>query len=150
MNYGPDGSGAGNDDTLRGFYLFGYNNAALVSHDEFKVRDNIYHYHPVFMTGNRQTTRKKVGHAWVCDGVEEHQHRTVYYLMTLYEDADGFSYIPHELKVENEFASRLFHMNWGYGGEGNGWFRDSKLKFNLSEIDERDYGINRKDIINLY
>lgn len=75
MNYGLDGSGADNDDTLRGFHLFGYNNAVLVSHDEFKVRDNIYHYHPVFMTENRQTTRKKVGHAWVCDGGEEHQHR---------------------------------------------------------------------------
>lgn len=150
MDYGLDGSGAYNDDALRGFHLFGYNHAALVTHDKFKVRDNLFRSRPVFMTGRRQHGGEKIGHAWVCDRVKEQYHRTVYYVMTLYEGVEGFSYILHEIMVEKGYASRLFHMNWGYSGDGNGWFRDENLKFNLSEKDEYNCTTHRKDIINLY
>lgn len=152
MKYGLQGSGANNDNTLKAFKSFGYNNVKLVSHNQFTVKNEILNYHPVLMTGTRsKSDGSKIGHAWVCDGINDYYIRTAYYLMTLYESYEGkLSYAPHEIMFDDEPGLRYFHMNWGYSGDGNGWFINDNIKFRLpGDIEERNYSIKREDIIGI-
>lgn len=116
MDYGYDGSGTQTEytvDALR--YNFGYRNGV-----NYKSRDNgnpneeeFEHYYDNDTIWSRMLMEdldlhrpliysghpaSGAGHAWVCDG-----YRT---------DSEG---------------ARTFHMNWGWGGSGNGWFSIDNL-----------------------
>ena len=126
----------------------GYNNASLVSHSANTVKTQIHNYRPVYMGGVRlNANNERKGHAWVCDGYEENYGRTAYYLMTL--DSQELRYYSNEIFFDSEWGSAYYHMNWGYDGDANGWYRDTNISFN-HDNETCNYNINRQDIINIY
>lgn len=147
MQYTPDGSWPynGNNGVKNYFIREGYENAQLVEHNEFTVRAQLLRKLPVYMSGKPTNGD---AHAWVCDGMNEDNFRTVYYLMTILE-TNPLSYLAHEIKVEDERAGRTFHLNWGAGGSFDGWFRDNNMSVQIEGV-EYLYNTYRQDIINIY
>ena len=47
--------------------------------------------------------------------------------------------------IEDEGASRTFHLVWGDGGTTDGWFRDNEVVYQGVS-----HSANRQDIINIY
>ena len=122
----------------------GYEDATEVSHDQFTVRSQLLLNKPVIMTGKPANNSSGTGHAWVCDGLNENNCRTAYYLMTIL-DTTPLSYLAKEIMIEDEWASRTFHLVWGEGGTTDGWFRDNEVVYQGVS-----HSANRKDIINIY
>lgn len=148
MNYKESGSEAYAVDAVDYLRSIGYNNTVLVSHNANSVKSQLMNGHPVYMRGGRYNDMNELsGHAWVCDGYVENNGRTAYYLMAL--DPYTLNYCSRELMYENEWRNESFHMNWGYDGEANGWFRDTNISFSY-ENNTLNYQIGRQDIINIY
>ncbi len=109
MNYTASGSGAYNSDARDALVNdYGYSSHAYYgSYSLSKIKTEIMSRRPVVMDGyhTKYTTgwwiwkknHYRDGHSWVCDGY------------TLYRGNDWL------------------HMNWGWSGYGNGWFRDNNL-----------------------
>ncbi|WP_179415750.1 C10 family peptidase [Mucilaginibacter sp. E4BP6] len=64
--------------------------------------------HPMIFTGTDPT--KNEGHAWVCDGYERNVATTIHDSGTVYQ---------YNTYVITDF---YLSMNWGWGGECNGWY----------------------------
>jgi len=108
MKYSGDGSSASMsdvDDTFRN--TFGYRSASYIrnygSSGYLTVMNNLSNRQPVILGGcaNRDTFigipyRYTRCHAWVCDGFTQSSYV-------------GYTYLT-------------FHMNWGWGGDFNGWY----------------------------
>jgi len=97
MMYGPNGSGAYDNDAKNAFVNnFGYRNAQLITRNYNqstwvnRIKNELNNLRPVYYSGNGSSG----GHAFVCDG---------------YDDND------------------YFHFNWGWSGNNNGFFSISNL-----------------------
>lgn len=96
----------------------GYTNASVQTHDMIEVESNLILRRPVLMSGADGVT----GHSWVCDGFRRSSYNKEFYLYVI-------SVVP-PLQYENTgltgYASvgngAYYHMNWGWGGNYNGWF----------------------------
>lgn len=146
MNYSANSSVARIDSARYYLNSVGYNNASLVSHNANTVKTQMLNRRPVYMSG-LPANNVGVGHTWVCDGYEHNYGRTAYYLMTL--DSQELAYYSNEIYFDSEWGSTYFHMNWGYGGDANGWYRDTDIAFNRYG-ETNNYSRNRQDIINIY
>ena len=74
---------------------------------------------------------KKVGHAWICDGLRECKYYTDYKLFALDNEAyPGYSKVCIEYVREQDYGYNLcsYHMNWGWGGTHDGWFYEARWK----------------------
>ena len=78
------------------------------------------------------------GHAWVCDGANQTDSKTEYYVEYLYNETyDNLGYTLIDLPGSFGYKTHFkFHMNWGWGGTNNGWFIDNDVY----------YPTNRKNI----
>jgi hypothetical protein len=101
MDYGAS-SGACNTPAENALQdHFGYDNdldvdswgsLTSVSSWESALITDIDNNRPIYYTGRRTSGTGTVGHAWVMDG------------------------------YDNTASTTLFHMNWGWGGQSDGWF----------------------------
>lgn len=138
MSYGTDGSFASNQNAYNAFinnYSYG---AQLVNHTDNKVYENLEKGLPVYMAGDDG----KVGHAWVCDGVQIYQYGEEVSVIMLFvaNPSRGLHNEPYYYVARiNTYTSDYYHMNWGWNGSNDGWFANSNIS----------YKNNRKDIIDI-
>jgi hypothetical protein len=83
---------------------------------------------PILMRGSGSG-----GHAWVCDGYRRNRHIHIHNPGTYYE---------YETSTISDF---YLSMNWGWGGNNNGWFL-----YNDFTPGNHNYNSNRKMIINIH
>ena len=92
--------------------------ATVISYSRSMVLSAINNSNPVFMRGSSSG----VAYNWVCDGRKNIYHRDTYTLKVLS--------VSQPLQYENcsdsyetdTFSHTSFHMNWGRGGQYDGWF----------------------------
>lgn len=118
MDYSScDGSGARDSDIPATLTHFGYPNATFSSYSYFAVKDQIQLNRPVILSGGNKDgwwifADYTNGHSWVCDGFEEWQYYTCQF------DPNT----PGEWIEDYAGYDGLLHMNWGWGGDFNGWY----------------------------
>lgn len=98
------------------------------------------------MDGERNEGDKKVGHAWICDGLRECKYYTDYKLFALDNKAyPEYSYICIEYVCEQDYGHNWcsYHMNWGWGGSHDGWFYEARWK----PTDNRNYKYNQGMVV---
>ena len=62
---------------------------------------------------------------------------------------EPLAYNSTELLSEGEYSTKYYHMNWGFDGTCNGWFRDTNLSI-VYYGDNLNLVLDRKDIIDIY
>ena len=107
MSYTSLSSGAFANSIVPAFQnTFGYSSASLINYGSTSYNSLIYEIanfqRPVLLLG---VDGNAGGHCWVCDG-------------TLQQG----SYWCDESNIQVGVQFDLFHMNWGWGGQCNGWF----------------------------
>lgn len=127
MNYSASGSGADSEDARNALVNnYGYSSTANYSaYDFFTVQQNIKWGYPVYMDGYHsyethgtwfwEYTTYHDGHAWVCDGYKQQ------YDVYIHNEETQYEYTTQENRYE------WLYMNWGWGGNGNGWFYKNNL-----------------------
>lgn len=125
MQYGPDLSGAMDNDAVLGMknnmkYSLGTivnrrSSAYADTHYLYSLRRELVRNRPTYMSGVSSTSggAHSGGHAWVCDG---------------YKDEDTSKY----------------HMNWGWGGKGNAFYN---LVTNDMAISGQPYNFKNSQLI---
>ena len=130
LNYNPSNcdTGATPTQARNTFWWYGYN-ATLKNHNETDVINEIAtNKRPVYMRG---MTNQILGipcgdgHAWVCDGTENYQYVTKYFI----ELQIGYSYVTYNWcgTVSNPLfnvtqTGTNMHMNWGWQYTAPGWY----------------------------
>jgi hypothetical protein len=159
-NFGLDKSSASPSELVSEFKsTYGYSSSiSFISHSTPTVHSQLSLSQPVIMTGERYDQAKKeyVGHAWVCEGYISDTYHNVWFVEYLIGGPGNYSYssknnyIPTpSLQNPASYSGGINHthyMNWGHGGNYNGWFFGSYVNMNYND---RDYQHNRKDIINI-
>lgn len=98
---------------------FNYTSADKGNYNRFIVKSNITKHRPVILSGNNGSE----GHMWICDGYQE----TILH----FEDCTATGYLH-------------FHMNWGWGGDNDGWYSFDNFNPNSTQ-----YNNNKKMIYNI-
>jgi hypothetical protein len=118
MNYSScEGSSAFSSDIPSTLTHFGYPSATFSNYNYFTVKDQRQLNRPVILSGGKKDgwwifADYINGHSWVSDGFEEWQ----YYTCQLDPNTPGEW-------IENYAGYDAFlHMNWGWGGDLNGWY----------------------------
>lgn len=105
---------------------------------------------PVYARGAKGFLQS--GHAWVIDGLSHHSTNIKYTLYRLTDVAyPDFRYDNAEAADPyNDYSSyTLFHMNWGWSGDYDGWFYDQNIAVTRSDgtynfsYDRKEMYINR-------
>ena len=150
MDYGKDGSGSNINKAKSAFVdKFGYH-ATIKDFDydetanELLIRNN-----PVYMRGSDKQILffNWDGHAWVCDGADNRDYETLYFIEYRQEYSSGYEYDspgPPSAKQPGVagYGQLLFHMNWGWkSGINNGWYA-----FNNVQVGDSNYKHNRKNL----
>lgn len=144
MSYTPEASTASTSAACNAFKQYGYSQANIINHAQARTVIELSKKRPVFMRGTNNGT--KDGHAWVCDGFERNDTYKTFDIMIL----DRFSsdpIPPYERLYygrTNSTYSTYFHMNWGWGGNKDGYFYEESV--NPSGY---NFSIDRKDIVDI-
>ena len=98
---------------------FGFAANDFISYTFNAVRADLDNSKPVYMEG--KAVGGKNAHAWVVDGYSHRMEHVIEY----YESG-----VNGERTTTNETVetTTLLHINWGWDGEGNGYFRDGVFK----------------------
>ena len=132
-------------DAISNYY--GYTSAngfsvSINSHNETSVCSSLARDIPVYMRGTKPG--ESVGHAWVCDGYYATNYQTDYelYVLPMGNGAITEMISPYSTIVypDDLVIFLYYHMNWGWGGEDNGYYSDSYLG-------AQNYTTNRKELI---
>lgn len=122
MDYGCDGSSAITEQKAPPAFTnnFGYASANYYSYNYNTVESEIRSNHPVILTGGSNGGwwifgSYEEGHAWVCDGLQVGRYYECRETMT------PFSPNPI-LTKQITFTTLYFNMNWGWGGNYNGYY----------------------------
>lgn len=126
------------------FNDYGYS-CNIISHSETQTKASLNSNKPVYMRGT-DINDSSIGHAWVCDG---YQHSIPTCEYTLYLPSFNYNDEPYKMdewRSESIYdnAYNLFHMNWGWDGDYNGFFIENNL--NLQGINH-NFTSTRRDII---
>ncbi len=88
---------------------------------EKMIRDELDLLHPIVYSGYESSTWS--GHAWTCDGY----------------------------KYDNDNSCYLYHMNYGWGGSGNGYFTlDNLISGTTPEGDDDHFDVGHQIILHIY
>lgn len=148
-NYGCNGSSAtGTTRVVTAFrQYFGYSSASYSStyrpHD---VVNNLNMGWPVILGGYTNSFMgwgTGSGHSWVCDGYRAYQDEGTEYC---YYDEYGYEtcQIPYYYRVE-------LHMNWGWGGNHNGWFSSTYFGADVNgQAMPHNYNCNLDELLDLH
>ncbi len=138
MSYGCDGSGANYHNVKGTLASYGYPMASDGTYNYWTASDCIQGHRPVLLGGSRSTQwwifGSKNGHLWVADGMNE----IMYY--TCASDPNT----PGEWTAQYTGYTAGLNMNWGWGGQDNGWYSSSN--FNPPG---RTYNIDQHQVINI-
>lgn len=128
---------------------YGYTSCSVVSHSVTSTMSELRKSRPVLMSG----VDGNVGHAWICDGFKYGKSGTEIKLMTLEDCPSGYEPTcftnPYSYDNTTGIDDYLFHMNWGWYGDENGYFVDDELSVTLSD-GVFDFSTDRNDIIYIY
>lgn len=98
------------------------------------------------MRGESSTTGE--GHAWVCDGYRYTVPRTEYRLFVIpiwQNPITSLEEIDSEI-ITNTSYLIYNRMNWGWGGDHNGYYYDPNIYINRTD-NIHDFDINRKNLL---
>lgn len=115
-----DYGGAYDQDAERVLKSYGYK-VSLKSHNSPASKFPIY-------CGGTDSVRRK-GHAWVCDGSICYTYGIAYELYLFeYSGSSDFHYSLRSEEQKYIDGQTLYHMNWGWGGQHDGYFKDDNIK----------------------
>lgn len=119
----------------------GYPNARIISHNSVTTRDNLLSRKPIFMIGGENNSQ----HSWVCSGYQSMSRSKEYFLYVISVVPPlQFEYTGLSHYVSSS-SGAYYYMNWGWGGQYNGWF------FNTNVNPGNNNYINyRKDIVDIF
>lgn len=126
VEFGIDASGATLDQVEHALSNYGYN-VKTESHKENRVYDSLTGRNPVFMMG---LTKNGNAHAWVCEGYNYMRTESrlsvmvIAYKPTTYPEPDGMIEATRII-MQHETYPITYYMNWGEGGDANGYYRDT-------------------------
>lgn len=131
ISYSCDGSSASTSRVPATLQNFGYSGGSYNDYEYFTVKNEVDSGYPVILAGGSNGGwwifgQYQDGHAWVCDGVQER----------MYFDCVPDPNTPGEqISVYAGHYDASLHMNWGWGGNWNGWYsaynwNPSNLTFN--------------------
>lgn len=151
-NIGVSNTGGADIDDVRSTLIndYGFNasnnwSVNKVNHGEGNITLSLDNNIPVYMSGVDQYSNK--GHAWVCDGYSYVADYTRYSLFVIPMD-DEITWLKEiESREIYRGSTCLFHMNWGWDGDHDGYFQDYYLYFNRDKEGATDFNRNRKDLI---
>lgn len=134
--------GAYDSRALKVLKNYGYN-CQKVSHTKSYPYSLLKDGHPVYMSGMKADDITK-GHAWVCDGYYSSSHSVKYtlYILTFSQGKPNALEEWFDNTVYLSGPTIFFHMNWGWGGEHDGYFLDNNIT-----VDGKNYSKFRNDII---
>lgn len=141
INPNQDQVGVAIDKAKTVFESFQYS-VTKKSHNASDVENELtLRERPVYMRGTNSSTGS--GHAWVCDGVSKTKYETSYFIECRQGGAGSYYYyMPESPNSIESTGNSKFHMNWGWNGNGDGWF----LSNNVNSINGNYQG----DRTNLY
>ncbi len=118
------GSGAQPLDILTGIKALGYKNAEFRNYDFEIAYQNLSQDRPVLFGAIDPNPYTGGGHIWFCDG---------YYEMS-WKITKTTKFLWWKTKVETWYEySDYLYMNWGWSGDGNGWYECNDWKNYTSE-----------------
>lgn len=119
MSYSCDGSSASTSRVPNTLQNFGYaSGGSYANYNYFTVKNDVAAGYPVVLAGGTNGGwwifgQYINGHAWVCDGVSER----MYYNCQPDPNTPG-----EQIAVYAGHYDAALHMNWGWGGNWNGWY----------------------------
>lgn len=113
---------------------YGYSTAAVANHSASTVSFNLAQKHPVIMTG---TNASGIYHTWVASGYRDVDYSHPY---ELYVPTHEGTFACVDSYMELSGSNFYTYMNWGNGGDNDGFFTESNSI----------YTRNRQDVVNIY
>ena len=107
------------NDAYSSILSFGYGVNSVQSYSFASIKTELNNFRPVYMSGG--ITGVTIGHAWVADGYYHKTERMTEY----YETGIGGDRI---IISETPIHTKHLHINWGWDGEGNGYFNDGVFR----------------------
>lgn len=150
IDYDNNDTGATIDEVKKAFENYKYMIVQRQNHNVTTIISSLDDNRPVYMRGKSVETG--VGHGWVCDGYEKYLYHTDYQLWALEDcpdthDPEKFLNLYNYSK--NGYVSGPFyHYNWGYAGNGNGFYSDDNPTF-TDQLTQRTltFNINRQELL---
>lgn len=142
---GVKDGGATINQVKRALKDYGYN-VSIISHSGTDVTTSLNNDKPVYMRGECSNTGD--GHAWVCDGYRYSEPEYMYRLFTVPPGQIPVTRLEEAYR-ESVYDARSIvthHMNWGWGGDYNGYYYDSKIVIPRND-GVTNFDLNRKDIL---
>lgn len=115
-------------------------------HNPSKIAQEIRAGRPVLAHGHKGFLQ--TGHAWIEDGIYSSYTNVTYTLYKLCSDLyPEFEYEESDTDPWNSYSDVfLFHMNWGWRGNYDGWYNDNKIAITTGNGEVHDYSHGREEI----
>lgn len=127
------------------FQSYGYN-CTIQNHNSINIYNHLSVNKPVYCRGKDVNTNE--GHAWVCDGFYKSQTTTNFVLYTLVFDCGSpIAFEENQCYTAYNYFDPVFHINWGQGGNYNGYYHDSSLIYTRPDGIQRSYTSNERQEI---
>lgn len=145
MEYNGPSSGANMEDAKDALATMGYKNA---KYKEFNwnysqmdiIKYNIDNNRPVCIAGDINSEN---GHAWIIDGYYHYKKGYISYSENpLYDPNDPLTGTEYITYVDNVVLIDLFHYNWGWNGDCDGWFSSTCYQMNNAYNNGGDFGFD--------
>ena len=127
-----------------------FNVGSIQSYSSSEIYQSLQNSRPVLITGYNCNYD---GHAWNIDGYQR-KAKTVRTKTYIYDEMlEGFRLIS---TVDHTYYSKLFHYNWGWNGNWNGWFAENcfdcttRIMHPTRNANEDSYEYNVEIVTNIY
>lgn len=135
VKYNSGGTASNIDKAKSALQSLGYKVRKVEDNIQFTLRSQIHLGNPVYMRGEASGEDK---HAWVCDGYQNKKYDAITTFIPNKSDP-RFKHVPtspngfaaYELSIypasslNGGMYGEFYHMNLGWGGRNNGWYRTS-------------------------
>ncbi len=131
MDYGAKESGSNIKEAQKAFSNYFQYNAVIKDFDYSETANELFvHKRPIYMRGadNKFLIWDWDGHAWVCDGANDIDYETLYFIEYRHGGPGYYSYSSPDYPscsdpAKSGYGKLYFHMNWGWkNGTHNGWY----------------------------
>ncbi len=129
-----DGGATTSSEAIRVLNNYGYN-CSRQNHDASAVKTSLQNRKPAYTQGYDNIAQE--GHAWIIDGYKLVYAYTEYKLYTA--NASHTAYNEMDSHRVYHATNSYYHVNWGWGGDHNGWTFESGMADNFTS--------SRQDII---
>lgn len=154
MKYNLNGSGASPANIVSGLQVdFNYS-VTIEGYTTDKMRSYLSDKRKPAMIGGT-TPMTRWGHIWICDGyrnIVNTEYRMYYQVSKNGEwvyETNGIYYLSNSVGPVTIIPGEYLHMNWGWDGNGNGWYKFGEtLKGSIDNI-SYDYSMD-PNMITMY